>query len=201
MNSVWTRDFSNDRELIGYRELLERKGFSLRVNEYAVIVTHPALVASWVIHTKAELIRLGKLYGGADAESLSEGMVWDMFDDRRRDPPGRTAHPPHDGRRQNEESPFRDRLAELEAENRRLRERGSLAVKQREEWEKRALAAEARMATSPSLRADKRFDALKRLLAREFHPDQIQGEGLEKILRAEIFKRLWPKVETIENAE
>jgi hypothetical protein len=46
-------------------------------------------------------------------------------------------------------------------------------------------------------RSDKRFDELRRYLAREFHPDHAKAEGIEKLVRAEIFKQVWPKVEEI----
>ena len=45
---------------------------------------------------------------------------------------------------------------------------------------------------------DRRFAALRRYLAREFHPDHSTGEGLEKLVRAEIFKKVWLVVEKIE---
>ncbi len=42
-----------------------------------------------------------------------------------------------------------------------------------------------------------RFGRLRRLIATEFHPDHAKHEGIEKLVRAEIFKTLWPKIEQI----
>jgi hypothetical protein len=47
---------------------------------------------------------------------------------------------------------------------------------------------------------DRRFDRLKRLIAREFHPDQGAATGIEKQIRAEIFKTVWPRIEDIERS-
>ena len=49
---------------------------------------------------------------------------------------------------------------------------------------------------------DDRFDALRRLVARELHPDFCTSGGIEKMIRAEFFKRLWPEIERlVERAE
>ena len=84
----------------------------------------------------------------------------------------------------------------------RLRERGKEAVRQREGWERRALAAEAHVAQLANRGAktngtDAKFEELRRYLAREFHPDHVVGDGLEKMFRAEVFKKIWPKIEEI----
>ena len=101
-----------------------------------------------------------------------------------------------------------DEFQPLRQEVSRLRGLGKKAVAQRDDWERRALAAEARadqltisLAASQSGRTDKRFDQLRRLLAHEFHPDHAQTEGIEKIVRAEIFKGLWPRIEEIARSE
>ena len=48
---------------------------------------------------------------------------------------------------------------------------------------------------------DSRFDALRRLIAKELHPDFCTGGQLEKLLRQECFKRLWPEIERIAEQE
>lgn len=92
-----------------------------------------------------------------------------------------------------------DQIAELEAEIKRLRERGRAAVRQRDAWEARALAAEARLADFGATGAsDPRYVAIKKMLARELHPDGVQTDGFEKIIREALFKRIWPLVEKID---
>ena len=88
------------------------------------------------------------------------------------------------------------RVRELEVEAERLRRRGKEAVFQRDKAEARAIAAEAKIAdVSPG--RDRRFDELRRVLARELHPDHAEADGIEKLVRAEIFKTLWPQIERI----
>lgn len=66
----------------------------------------------------------------------------------------------------------------------RLRVAGKTVIAQRETWKARALAAETK------------FVRVKRLLAKELHPDYA-GTLSEKPVLAEIFKRIWPQIEAI----
>ena len=102
------------------------------------------------------------------------------------------------------------RVSELEGEVRalrasvsRLQNAGKTVIAQREEWKARALVAEqkatdltAQLANRRATRDD-RFDALRRLVARELHPDFCDNGGIEKLIRAEFFKRLWPEIERL----
>jgi hypothetical protein len=45
---------------------------------------------------------------------------------------------------------------------------------------------------------DVRYASLKRYLAKRFHPDYAPGEGIEKIVRNEIFKEIWNEVERLD---
>jgi hypothetical protein len=78
----------------------------------------------------------------------------------------------------------------------RLRVRLSTSDQQRESWEVRALMAEAQLfeATAKASNnggrqrvSDLRYASLKRYLAKRFHPDYAPGQGIEKIVRNEIF--------------
>jgi len=89
----------------------------------------------------------------------------------------------------------------------RLRERLSTSDKQRESWKVRALMAEAQLleATAKTSNnggsqkvSDLRYASLKRYLAKRFHPDYAPGEGIEKIVRNEIFKEIWNEVERLD---
>src|SRR5207248_10726401 len=85
----------------------------------------------------------------------------------------------------------------LQARVKHLQIAGKTIITQRERWNARALAAEGRLQTEcrhPGMTND-RFDALRRLIAKELHPDFCAGGTLEKLLRAELFKRLWPEIE------
>jgi hypothetical protein len=99
------------------------------------------------------------------------------------------------------------RVGDLEGEVRalrasvsRLQNAGKTVIAQREKWKARALTAEqkvtdltAQLANRRATRDD-RFDALRRLVARELHPDFCDNGGIEKLIRAGFFKRLWPEI-------
>ena len=96
------------------------------------------------------------------------------------------------------------RIDELEQEGhtlrvkvKRLQEAGKTVIAQREQWKARALAAEEQMATERDRQASgqDRFDALRRIVVKELHPDACNGGQLEKLMRQECFKKLWPKIE------
>ena len=91
----------------------------------------------------------------------------------------------------------------LRASVSRLQNAGKTVIAQREEWKTRALVAEkkvtdltAQLANRRATRDD-RFDALRRLVARELHPDHCAGGDIEKTVRAEFFKKLWPEIERL----
>jgi hypothetical protein len=105
---------------------------------------------------------------------------------------------------------LRKRVGEMEAEVRalkanlsRLQKAGNTVIAQREEWKARALVAEQKVADLTAQLAnrratrDDRFRALRRLVARELHPDFCDNGGIEKLIRAEFFKRLWPEIDRL----
>jgi hypothetical protein len=96
---------------------------------------------------------------------------------------------------------WRTRYERCGAKIKRLQDAGKTVVAQREEWRTRALAGEdkaAELATQLSHQPrDDRFDRLRRIVARELHPDFCTGGSVEKALRAEFFKALWPEIERL----
>jgi hypothetical protein len=92
-------------------------------------------------------------------------------------------------------------------ENEELRCFSQRLYEQRESWKYRALVAEATLleianAGSNGSRQnvrDLRYAALKRYLAKQFHPDQAPGHGIEKIVRNEVFKEIWSEVERLDD--
>ena len=89
----------------------------------------------------------------------------------------------------------------------RLRVRSTTIDQQRESWRIRALMAEAQLleATAKTSNnggshkvSDVRYASLKRYLAKRFHPDYAPGQGIEKIVRNEIFKEIWNEIERLD---
>ena len=74
-------------------------------------------------------------------------------------------------------------------ENERLRVFSRMLHEQRESWKHRALVAEAKLVDAKTNNnggdqnvSDMRYLALKRYLAKQFHPDYASGHGTEKIV-------------------
>jgi len=44
------------------------------------------------------------------------------------------------------------------------------------------------------------YASLKRFLAKRFHPDFAPGQGIEKLVRNEIFKEIWNEVERLDDS-
>jgi hypothetical protein len=89
----------------------------------------------------------------------------------------------------------------------KLRARLRASEHQRESWKRRALVAEMNLLEaalktgndSGQNVSDLRYAALKRYLAKQFHPDHAPGRGLEKVVRNEIFKEIWGEVERLQH--
>jgi len=76
---------------------------------------------------------------------------------------------------------------------------------QRAGWKARALTAEQQLLEAKTSNnggrqtvTDLRYGSLKRYLAKRFHPDYAPGEGIEKIVRNEIFKEIWNEIERLD---
>jgi hypothetical protein len=89
----------------------------------------------------------------------------------------------------------------------RLRVRATTTDQQRESWKVRALMAEAQLLETTAKPTnngasqnvtDLRYSSLKRYLAKRFHPDYGPGQGIEKIVRNELFKEIWKEIERLD---
>ena len=183
---MWTQNLSSDVDASAAIREIENIGYTIEIKYDLLLATKGT--AKWYIYNRDQLVN-----------RLQTAQPWSNSNNSAGSPPkhdtDRTRTTPDERQSQS--------VQELESEVNRLRERGKLAVKQRDEWERRALAAEARtmeLARSASqAEGDPRFRQLRQMLAQEFHPDHAKAEGLEKMVRQEIFKQLWPKVEEITN--
>jgi hypothetical protein len=90
-------------------------------------------------------------------------------------------------------------------ENNELRAVSHKLYQQCQSWKHRALVAEATVLEIETNNNDERqnvrdlrYAALKRYLAKQFHPDFAPGAGIEKVIRNEIFKEVWSEVERLD---
>ena len=99
-----------------------------------------------------------------------------------------------------------ERCLALEAELKRASRLLAEAEKQRDLYQLSASAAEERVRdlqaeyeTTPMAKGnDKRFDQLRRFLARELHPDLARADTPERAVREALFKRVWAKIEQLQ---
>ena len=71
-------------------------------------------------------------------------------------------------------------------------------MQERDFWKVRAERAGANKdPQDEAAREDKRIEALRRLLARELHPDMAKASTEEATLRTKLFKQLWPEIDRI----
>lgn len=92
----------------------------------------------------------------------------------------------------------------LATENEQLRALSQKFYQQRQSWKQRALLAEAtllEMETKGDRQniSDLRYAALRRYLAKQFHPDFAPGNGIEKIVRNEFFKEIWNEIDRLDH--
>jgi len=89
----------------------------------------------------------------------------------------------------------------------RLRVLSTTIDQRRESWKVRALMAEAKLLEATAKTSnnggcqnvrDVRYVSLKRYLAKQFHPDYAPGQGIEKIVRNEIFKEIWNEIDRLD---
>jgi hypothetical protein len=93
----------------------------------------------------------------------------------------------------------------MKNENEQLHAVSHKLRQQRQSWKHRALVAEATSLEVETRNNDERqnisdlrYAALKRYLAKQFHPDFAPGAGIEKVIRSEIFKEIWSEVERLD---
>jgi hypothetical protein len=90
----------------------------------------------------------------------------------------------------------------------RLRVLLTTTNQRRESWKVRALMVEAQLVEATAKTGNKgggveivgdvRYASLKRYLAKRFHPDYAPGQGIEKIVRNEIFKEIWNEIDRLD---
>jgi len=76
----------------------------------------------------------------------------------------------------------------------------------RESWKVRALMAETQLLEATAKNSnggrqnvsDVRYASLRRYLAKRLHPDFASGEGIEKVVRNEIFKEVWNEINRLD---
>jgi hypothetical protein len=198
------------------RAALSQRGFSLRLQPKSIVVEHPTRLPR-IFTSSRELLEFAQKQGipvgdaaFTVADLYGDGIVPPLTGRRT---PSQFETPPElvgshtqtEGARAAEDHLVEaERRMALEAELARQQARAEEAEKQCTLWQLSAAAAEDRAnALQAALDSggrgpDRRFEALRRFLARELHPDLAGGDLGARRVREEIFKRVWAKIEELQ---
>ena len=58
-----------------------------------------------------------------------------------------------------------------------------------------------RSSSTDTIGPDARFRAAKAAFARLYHPDRTRTEGIERLIREQVFKEFWAEIERIERQQ
>ena len=103
------------------------------------------------------------------------------------------------------------RIRDLEETIRYLRERWHGTVAERDEWERRARAAETEAETLRATAApaapgvaskdgEAKYATLRRFLARELHPDSTPATDDVRLAKSELFKLVWAEIAKLDKS-
>jgi len=199
----------------GARTSLGQRGFTLRIQPKSIVVEHPSRLPR-IFGSARDMLEFAQKQGIQVSEAAF--AVADLYGDGTTPPlhgrrsPSQFETPAElagggrgGGARAGSDYQEAERWRALEAEVLRLQARAEEAEKQCALWQMSAAAAEDRaVALQTALEsgggrgADRRFDSLRRFLARELHPDLAGSDLAARALREEIFKRVWAKIEELQ---
>ena len=178
------QQLAEDGRVLSSLSWLRQSGFTADVADERMVIRGTGGVVCAYCYTADEVVAFARRQSPARGAAMA-GPVAD---------PGR---------------PSGARVRDLEETIRYLRERWHTTVAERDEWERRARAAEQVAETLRAARpdapdaqampAEAKYASLRRFLARELHPDNAPADGARAI-RAELFKLVWAEIARIDKA-
>ena len=197
-------EIEDEAWFLAVRGALQDLGYRTRILPHSIILEKDQRDPR-IFGSARDLLEFAQRQGAAINPSVFAAA--DLYGDGRPSTlAGRRTHSqfekPVPGVPQYEAAPTHGVERALEAEVRRLRAATEEAELQRDLWRMTAKSAQERLAAyeapgGPEPGLDKRFEQLKRLLARELHPD-LAADADEKRVREVIFKRVWAKIEQLQ---
>lgn len=200
---MWTARILRDAALVQAIETLKESGYRFNNGESTFYVMEPAKQYAEKFSNERLFVtylqeKYRKLHG-ADRDRSNRGKA-------PKDARDEVGNPRQEANQQGGHTA--ERIAVLERQIGEFQSALASALRDVEQWKAKAGRAEARIRDleeeraarecSGSIGGEDRYRKLRSLLAREFHPDYNKSEGIEKIIRTEIFKEIWPKIQSIE---
>ncbi|AVO45342.1 hypothetical protein [Phreatobacter cathodiphilus] len=186
MASLWTSNIERDPRYRGAEEIVAAAGYQIAVGEGVIAVAHEETGESRRFRSRKEFL--------AFAEALAKGEP---------PPPAKRSAGIRNGQGFGERAarapaPPPDEAAS-EADIARLQALCRTLTIERDAWKARAQIREESAANAPVDNGEK-YRALKKFIAREFHPDQVRADGIERLVRTEVFKTIWAHIEELERS-
>ncbi len=184
MASPWTSNIDRDPRYRGAEEIVVAAGYQVTVGEGVIAVAHEETGENRRFRSRKEFLGF--------AEALATGEP---------PPPTRRSagirNGPGFGERAGRASAPRPDEPGVETDVARLQALCRALTIERDAWKAKAEARSASDAVEPGDNGD-RYRALKKFIAREFHPDQVRADGIERLVRTEVFKTIWAQIEALE---
>jgi hypothetical protein len=190
MAGLWTQNIERDPRYRGAAEVLEAAGYAIAISDGLVEIENEESGDRQRFRARKELLAFASaIAAGEQPQPVKRSAPirnGQGFGGRQPRPEARDSDPPPA-----EKEPELD-LAKLKALCQAL-------VIERDAWKARAQIRETAAAAEPS-GSDEKYRALKKFIAREFHPDNVRADGIERLVRTEVFKTIWAHIEEIERA-
>lgn len=189
MAGFWTSNIERDPRYRGAEEIISEAGYAITIADDMIAVVNEETGDSQRFRARRDLLAFAaSLASGEPPPAQKRGA-------KIRNGPGfseRSARPPV-----HEAKPRPDSDEDLDIA--RLKQLCQALTIERDAWKARAQIHEASAASDPSDGGEK-YRALKKFIAREFHPDHVRADGIERLVRTEVFKTIWAHIEEIERS-
>lgn len=189
MASLWTANIARDPRYRGAEEIIAAAGYAITIADDMIAIVNEETGDSQRFRSRKDVLAFAASLASGEPpppHKRSTGIRnGPGFRDRSARPPAREARSGAD--------------ADEELDLVRLKALCQALTIERDAWKARAQSREANAANEPADGGEK-YRALKKYIAREFHPDQVRADGIERLVRTEVFKTIWAHIEEIERS-
>jgi len=213
--SAFEQELADDGRILSSLSWLRQSGFTTRVSDERMVIFGAGGVICAYCYSADEVVAFARRQSPVRGASMAG-----MQPATDQGPAGHSGQGGNPGRRAEDVAPMQTtRVHDLEETIRYLRTRWHTTVAERDEWERRARAAEqeadtlrlaayaatAAAATAPANAAppkelDPKYLALRRFLARELHPDATAASDQIRRVKSELFKLVWAEVAKLDKS-
>lgn len=189
MASLWTSNIDRDPRYRGAEEIISATGYAITIADDVIAIVNEETGDSQRFRSRKDFLAFAaSLASGEPPQALKRGARirnGPGFSDRSFRPSAREAKPRPD--------------SDEDLDIARLKQLCQALTIERDAWKARAQIREESAVSEPADSGEK-YRALKKFIAREFHPDHVRADGIERLVRTEVFKTIWAHIEDIERA-